>query len=244
MRLSTSIQRPDCTFFNHRLRLLDNKSENQLLGYSTMPWNAASRGEIFVIDDDAATREMLTGSFREKGYDVISFADGTALLSYARTRTPVGVFVEVGMEDRSGFEVLRKLRSEHCPAPIFITSAEGCVPMAVDAIRNGAFDFIAKPLQGDDIVVRFDAALHELSRPRAEDVPSVPLFVPGGESLTKRERDVLGRLLQGETNKEIARVLGLSARTIEGYRAGILRKAGVRSSSELVRRVLSLSQAC
>ncbi|MDI1265796.1 MAG: response regulator [bacterium] len=204
-----------------------------------MSWNATSRGEIFVIDDDAATRETLTESFQEKGYEVISFADGAALLSYARTRTPVCVFVEVGASDRSGFELLKKLRSESCPAPIFVTSAEGCVPMAVDAIRNGAFDFIAKPFLGEDIVVRLDAALGKMSRAAVEGIPNVPLYVPGSEPLTNREREVLGRLVHGETNKEIARQLGLSARTVEGYRASIIRKAGVRNSSELLRRVFS-----
>jgi FixJ family two-component response regulator len=204
-----------------------------------MRWNAISKGEIFVIDDDAAARETLTESFQKKGYDVISFANGAALLSYARTRTPVCVFVAVGASDRSGFEVLKKLRSESCPAPIFITSAEGCVPMAVDAIRNGAFDFIAKPFHGNDIVIRLDAALGEVSRSAVEDVPNIPLCIPGSEPLTSRERDVLGRLVFGETNKEIARQLGLSARTVEGYRASIIRKAGVRNSSELLRRVLS-----
>ena len=97
-----------------------------------MPRNATSGREVFVIDDDARTREALSNGLQKSGYDVISFADGAALLSYAKTRTPAGVFIEVDATDRSGFEVLKKLRSENCPAPIFVTSAHGAIPLAVD----------------------------------------------------------------------------------------------------------------
>ncbi len=205
-----------------------------------MPWKTTSKGEIFVIDDDAATRETLSNALQKQGYQVIAFADGPALLSYARTRTPVCVFVEVGQSDRSGFDVLKKLRSENCPAPIFVTSAHGVIPMAVDAIRNGAVDFIVKPIRGSEIVDRMDAALDEFSRTMVTDHASkLSLYVPGCEPLTSREREVLARLAIGETNKEIARYLGLSARTMEGYRAGIMRKVGARTAAERLRRVFS-----
>jgi two-component system response regulator FixJ len=205
-----------------------------------MPWNATSRGEVFVIDDDARTREALSNGLQEKGYDVISFADGAALLSYARTRAPVCVFIEVDAVDRSGFEVLKKLRSENCAAPIFVTSANGAIPLAVDAIRSGAFDFIVKPIRISEVVDRFEEAVGEYSEPAQTDkVSRMSLYVPGCEPLTTREREVLARLAIGETNKEIARYLGLSARTVEGYRAGIMRKVGARTAAELLRRVFS-----
>lgn len=208
-----------------------------------MPRNATSEREVFVIDDDARTRETLSKGLEEKGYDVISFADGAALLSYARTRTPAGVFIEVDADDRSGFEVLKKLRSDNCPAPIFVTSTHGAIPLAVDAIRSGAFDFIVKPVRIGDVVERFEEAVVELSGPAPTDhLSKVSLYVPGGEPLTGREREVLARLAIGETNKEIARFLGLSARTVEGYRAAIMRKVGARTAAELLRRVFSQSR--
>jgi two-component system, LuxR family, response regulator FixJ len=205
-----------------------------------MPWKMTSRGEVFIIDDDARTREALSNGLQEKGYDVICFADGAALLSYARTRTPAGVFIEVDTVDHSGFEVLKRLRSENCPAPIFVTSAHGAIPLAVDAIRNGAFDFIVKPVRISEVVERFEEAIAEHSEPASTDhLSRASLYVPGCEPLTAREREVLARLAIGETNKEIARYLGLSARTIEGYRAGIMRKVGARTAAELLRRVFS-----
>jgi FixJ family two-component response regulator len=205
-----------------------------------MPWNATSRGEVFVIDDDARTREALSNGLQEKGYDVISFADGAALLSYARTHTPACAFIEVDAADRSGLEVLKKLRSENCLAPIFVTSANGGIPLAVDAIRSGAFDFIVKPVRISEVVDRLEEAIGAYSEWASPDNASrLSLYIPGCAPLTTREREVLARLVIGETNKEIARYLGLSARTVEGYRAGIMRKVGARTAAELLRRVYS-----
>jgi len=151
---------------------------------------------------------------------------------------PACVFVEVGKSDRSGFEVLKKLRAEDCPAPIFVTSVHGAIPMAVDAIRNGAFDFLVKPITIREVIDRFDGAIYEYSKcPSSESPALISLNLPGCEPLSNREREVLTRLAAGETNKEAARHLGLSARTIEGYRASIMRKVGVRNAAELLRRV-------
>ncbi len=90
-------------------------------------------------------RENLSKTMQERGYDVISFADGASLLSYVKARTPACIFLETHASDRSGLDLLKKLRAENCPAPVFVTSATGAISMAVDAVRNGAFDFIVKP---------------------------------------------------------------------------------------------------
>ena len=205
-----------------------------------MPWNAPSKGEIFVVDEDASMRETLSKTLAQSGYHVISFADGAALLSHAKVRTPVCIFVEMRSTDRTGVELLTRLRSEHCPAPIFVTSTTGAIAMAVDAIKNGAYDFIVKPFCSKEIARRVEAAIEEYSERAAQpDVSDIPLYVPGTEPLTGREREVLARIAVGETNKEAARRLGLSARTIEGYRANIMRKVGAKNAAELLRRVFS-----
>ena len=206
-----------------------------------MPWNATSRGEIFVVDDDTATRETLSCALKAAGYDVICFADGAALLSLVRSRTPVCIFLDVQMPERAGLDVLKKLREENCPAPVFVTSANGDIATAVEAVRSGAADFIEKPVNGDDIVERMEAAIEELT-PSYEGVPDIVAHLPGCEPFTRREREVLARIAVGETNKEAARRLGLSSRTIEGYRASIMRKVGARNAAELLRRVLGHSR--
>lgn len=203
-----------------------------------MPWNATSRGEILVIDDDTAERETLSTTLQEAGYDVICFADGAALFSQARSRVPVCVFLEVRAPDKVGLCILKKLRDHKCPAPIFVTSANGDISTAVSAIRNGAVDFIEKPFRGTDIVVRIDAAIGDSAQSAIrDDILDASFHFPGREALTLREREVLARIAAGDSNKEIARQIGLSSRTVEGYRASILKKAGVRNSAELLRLV-------
>ena len=207
-----------------------------------MPWNTTSRGEIFVVDDDTATRETLSRALKATGYDVICFADGAALLAVVRSRAPVCIFLDVQIPERAGLDVLKKLREENCPALVFVTSANGDIATAVEAVRGGAADFIEKPVNGNDIVERMEAAIEELAPSDDERLPDIVTHLPGCEPFTRREREVLARIAVGETNKEAARRLGLSSRTIEGYRASIMRKVGARNAAELLRRVLGHSR--
>ena len=204
-----------------------------------MPWNATSRGEIFVVDDDLVTREVLSRVFAAAGYEVACFADGAALLAQLRCKIPACIFLEVKMPDRSGLDLVKKLGEEKCAAPIFVTSANGDIATAVKAVRSGAADFIEKPLNGADVVERVEVAIEELAQSGDAGLSDIAMHVPGCEPFTRREREVLARIAAGETNKEAARKLGLSSRTIEGYRASIMRKVGARNAAELLRRVLS-----
>jgi FixJ family two-component response regulator len=106
-----------------------------------------SRGEIFVVDDDPAVRETLSIVLSAGGYEVICFADGAALLAVARNRTPACVLLDVHIPGQSGLDILKELRGEDYPAPIFIISGQGDIAMAVSAIKNGALDFIEKPFR-------------------------------------------------------------------------------------------------
>ena len=197
-----------------------------------------SRSEIYVVDDDASAREALSRALHEAGYQVIHFADSAALLTETRLRTPACIFVDAHAEGRP-LELLKKLRIEHCPAPIFVASAQPSIPMAVDAIKSGAFDFVEKPFRITDIVARVDAVIGTGLRIESlEQIRQLSQCLPREARLTPRERDVFAFIAMGKTNKQMARELGLSARTIEGYRASIMRKTGAKSATELVRRVL------
>lgn len=197
-----------------------------------MPGNKLSKGEVFVIDTDAASREQISTALQQSAYDVICFADGASLLSEAKARMPACVLLEMP-PDCSTLDVLKRLREENCMAPVLVTSANGSIAMAVDAIRNGAVDFIEKPFRTHDIVGRIDAAIDEFAQPGV----SRHCWLPGCDPLTAREGDVLAHLAVGLTNKEIARRMHLSARTVEGYRASILRKAGAKNVTDLLRRI-------
>ncbi|MCP3374286.1 response regulator transcription factor [Bradyrhizobium cajani] len=197
-----------------------------------MPGNTLSKGEVFVIETDATSREQLSAALQQSAYDVICFADGASLLSETRARMPACVLLEMP-PDRSGLDVLRRLREENCMAPVLVTSANGSIAMAVDAIKSGAADFIEKPFRSHDIIGRIDAAIDEFAQPGSNR----QRWLPGCEPLTPREGDVLEHLAAGLTNKEIARRMHLSARTIEGYRASVLRKGGARNVTDLLRRI-------
>lgn len=203
-----------------------------------MPRNAIPRGEIFVLDDDAATREALSAAFGAAGYELICFADSAALLSELHSRTPAGIFLEIRLPERTGLDLLKRLHADNFPAPIFVTSANGDIATAVEAVRSGAVDFIEKPIHGGDAVERLEAAVADFAQPDDDGLPRIAMHLPGCQPFTRREREVLARIAVGETNKEAARKLGLSSRTIEGYRASIMRKVGARNAAELLRRVL------
>jgi FixJ family two-component response regulator len=206
-----------------------------------MAENLPSRGEIFVVDDDPAVRETLSMVLSVGGYQVICFADGAALLAVARTRAPACILLDVHIPGKSGLDILKELRGEDYPSPIFMISGQGDISMAVSAIKHGALDFIEKPFRGSEIVARLDEAIDAYARRQAESGASraASLHFPGREPLTRREREVLEQFAAGASNKEAGRQLGISPRTIEDHRANIMKKLGARNAADLIRIVLT-----
>src|SRR6185295_15360992 len=184
-------------------------------GRCNMTEKVPSRGEIFVVDDDPAVRDTLSMVLTAGGYQVICFADGAALLAVARTRTPSCILLDVNIPGKSGLDILKELRGEDYPAPIFMISGQGDIAMAVSAIKNGALDFIEKPFRGGEIVARLNEAIGAFARRQAENSATKigSLHFPGREPLTRREREVLEQFASGASNKEAGRTLGISPRT-------------------------------
>jgi two-component system, LuxR family, response regulator FixJ len=193
---------------------------------------------IHIVDDDAAVRDALGVVFMLEGFHVKGFENGADFLSAARDNPPACVVLDVHMPGRSGLDILRELNAHHYPTPIFIISGQGDIPMAVQAIKNGAFDFIEKPFDAETVLARVKEAIAAAER-RANNGDGIGEVFPGSELLTPREREVLHQIAAGASNKEAGRTLGISPRTIEVHRVRIMEKLGAKNAADLVRIVLT-----
>jgi two-component system response regulator FixJ len=205
-----------------------------------MSTGTSSAGEIFIVDDDNLVLNALNVVLSREGYQVTGFAEGTSFLAAARARTPTCIILDVQMPGQSGLDILKELNAQQYPAPIFIISGVGDIPMAVEAIKNGALDFIQKPFDATTLVTQVREAVEAWGR-RAKNGGGDILNkqFPGHDLLTSRERDVLAQIAAGSSNKQAGRELGISPRTIEVHRARIMEKLGAKNAADLVRIVMS-----
>ncbi|MCB1491466.1 MAG: response regulator transcription factor [Rhodobiaceae bacterium] len=198
----------------------------------------AEMRKIDIVDDDAAVRDALSIVFEVEGFAVRGFADGASFMRTALSDPPSVVLLDVHMPGKSGLDILKELGGAGFSAPIFIISGQGDIPMAVQAIKDGAFDFIEKPFEAQTVVDCVHNALAVTNQSGSS--PKLSDF-PGRETLTPRELDVLDQISAGQSNKEAARNLGISPRTVEVHRARIMEKIGARNAADLVRIVLTQS---
>jgi len=194
--------------------------------------------EIFVVDDDPSVRAALAVVLGAEGFVTTGFPDGESFLSSAGARTPACLLLDMHLPGCSGIELLKKIDAHHYPAPVLMISGVGDIPTAVEAVRNGALDFIEKPFDPAAVVARVRDALRGWQSFGTEDA-SLTRDFPGHERLTAREREVLARIAQGASNKEAGRELGISPRTIEVHRARIMEKLGAKNAADLMRVVLA-----
>jgi len=211
----------------------------------TDPSTSTRAGQIYIVDDDPAVRDVLSGVFMRAGYSVTCFADGGALVAAARTATPLCIILDVYIPGQSGLDILKQLNAQHYPVPIFMMSGQGDIAMAVDAIKHGALDFIEKPFRGSDVLGRIESALDARARQDGRAMPAEParFYFPGREPLSRREQDVLAQIVNGASNKEAGRQLGISPRTIEVHRASLMEKIGAKNAADLIRIALSEGRA-
>ena len=189
--------------------------------------------EIFIVDDDPSISLALSTMLRAAGYDIASFLEGGSFLDAARARTPGCVLIDVHLPDCSGLDLLKAIDAKRYPAPVFVISGRGDIATAVDAVRNGALDFIEKPFDPSTVVERVREAIRVWQSPSSDDGAIARNF-PGHERLTSRERDVLERIARGASNKEIGRELGISPRTVEVHRARVMEKLSAKNAADLM----------
>jgi two-component system, LuxR family, response regulator DctR len=185
-----------------------------------------------VVDDDAAIRDALSWLFRSRGVGAQAWESGEAFLA-ARPEAMSGcVVLDVRMGGMSGVEVHDQLLARGCSMPVIFLTGHGDVPLAVGALKKGAFEFFEKPFNDNQLVdrvldaMRADEALRR-ERALAEDLAARLA------QLTPREREVMHLVVSGEHNKGIADALSIAVRTVEVHRAHVFDKMGVRSAVEL-----------
>jgi FixJ family two-component response regulator len=199
--------------------------------------------ELFIVDDDAMTRNHMSDVFTDAGYRVVKFLDVASFVAVARKRAPACVVLDINMPDRSGIEILKDLDALNYPAPILMSSRSGDIRSAVQAIKGGAVDYFEMQ-SGVDVVARVRDEVNIWRRRQHDGIELSRLrsSFPGCELLTPRERDVLTQIANGATSKEAATKLGISPRTVEIHRSQIMRKIGAKNTIDLARRVLGREQ--
>jgi two-component system, LuxR family, response regulator FixJ len=195
--------------------------------------------DIAVVDDDAAVRDSLMTIFELEGWRTRTFADGDSFLVETKRHKFDCIILDVHMPGRSGLEVLEALGGHSFGTPVFVISGQGDIPMAVNAIKNGAHDFLEKPFDADEVISRVRDACAARRERDEGGTSKLSMRFPGADSLTPRERDVLEQIAHGASNKEAGRTLGISPRTIEVHRARIMEKLSARNTADLVRIVFT-----
>lgn len=187
---------------------------------------------ISIIDDDPAVLDAIGVLLRSKGFDVRPHSGARSFL--VSDPDSHCILSDVRMPDMSGIELLRRLKAANDPRPVVLLTGHGDIAMAVQAIKEGACDFIEKPFDNERLLRAILDALHR-SEPSFAEAPGLSQIQSRLNSLTERQKEVMGLIVQGFTNKDVAERLGISARTVEVYRAAVMQKMGARSLADLVR---------
>jgi len=208
-----------------------------------------SGGTVYVVDDNDDFRESIAWMLRGEGLVTIDFACPRAAIDELKDAGPdrlagTCMLLDIRMPGMSGLEVHDLMRRERIAIPVVYMTGHADVALAVEAMKKGAVSFLEKPLQSDELYSAIDSAL-DASRAAPSDA-SEPAEGAGSDrcyreltaSLTPRETEVLDGIIDGHANKVIAWELGISVRTVEVHRSRVMRKIGVRSVPELVRRVM------
>lgn len=195
---------------------------------------------VFIVDDDEGIRQALGALMTTVGYGARAFSLPSEFLRQHSRDQSGCLLLDVRMPEMSGIEVLQQLNRRGSMLPVIIISGHGDIPMAVQAMKDGAFDFIQKPFRDQELIDRVNAALRHDAENRAvkERLGDLQRRF---ETLTAREREVMEMIVDGRPNKVVASDLHLSERTVEIHRANVMTKMGARSLAHLVKLHLTLS---
>lgn len=196
---------------------------------------------VHVVDDDDAVRSSLRLLLKSVGLPTVAHASAHEFLAAWDADQPGCLVLDVRMPGMSGIELQAELNQRGAIIPVIFISGHGDIPMAVEAIQHGAFDFLQKPFRDQDLIDRVQRALASDAEHR-QLLQQRETLRQRYDSLTPREQEVLQLVTQGKANKVMAGDLGVSQRTVEIHRARVMEKMGAQSLAQLVRLVLELDK--
>ena len=199
-------------------------------------------GMVFIVDDEEAVRDSIGLLLRSVGIRSQGFPDARAFLDGYQPEQRGCLILDIRMPRLSGMELQQELNRKGWSIPLIFITGHGDVPMAVEAMRAGAVDFLQKPFKDDELIRRVQKALEQDQKMR-EQLSSLEQLGARYASLTVREREIAGRLVAGAANKAVAIDLDLSERTVELHRAHIMQKMAARGVAQLVQMLMQLKRA-
>jgi len=203
-----------------------------------MPSNPRSNGVVHLIDDDEAVRQSTAFLLASTGLPVRTYESADLFIGALDSLQAGCIISDIRMPGMDGLSLLRRLRELGNHLPVIIITGHGDVPMAVEAMKAGAIDFIEKPFDDDELISSINAALDYYDNVASREM-EVSVIQSRLRALSPREREVLDGLVTGHPNKTIAYDLQLSPRTVEVHRANVMTKMQAGSLSDLVRMVLT-----
>ncbi len=196
---------------------------------------------VYVVEDDEAVRDSLELLLKSDSKPVKTYESANAFLKDYSDKMAGCIVLDIRMPGMDGMELQKKLNDKHSILPIIFVTGHGDVPMAVDAMKEGAVDFIQKPYREEALLEKIEAAL-EQDREQRKSLDERQEIVRRIKSLTPREREIMDRMIAGQANKVIAIELEISQRTVEIHRSRVMHKMGTHSLAHLVRMVLSVKE--
>ena len=197
---------------------------------------------VHIVDDDEAVRQSLAFLLSTAGVPVRVYDSATSFLDALPSLQTGCLITDVRMPDLTGIELLQRLKAKSIDLPVIVITGHGDIPLAVEAMKSGAIDFIEKPFAEEAILKAVEAAKRTLEK-RGRQSEEEAAVAARLKSLSERERQVLDGLVAGNANKTIAHALGISPRTVEVYRANLMSKMQAKSLSDLIRMTLSAPPA-
>ena len=202
--------------------------------------DAANAATVYVVDDDDGMRRALSLLLNTVGYKTAAFASPVEFLDKFKPDTAGCLVLDIRMPGMSGLELQQHLNRMGSMLPVIFITGHGDVPMAVQAMKEGAFEFVQKPFRDQDLLDRINHALEQDKENRSTLARRADVL-HRVESLTPREKQVMAMVVDGAANKVVAIDLGLSERTVEIHRAKVMEKMGARSVAHLVKLQMSVS---